>query len=350
MIEREVIIVGGGPGGSSTALRLSLLGIPSTILDKSTFPRVKLCAGWITPRIHSLLKMEHYPYGILELRKINFTFYTKKQKEISFSAKTKQYSIRRYEFDHWLLEMSRAEFFQHQVKNIEVDEDGYFVIDNEYRAKFLVGAGGTYCPVYRKFFHEQNPRSKEVQIAALEIEFPYEYQDQNCYLWFFENGLPGYSWYVPKANGYLNIGIGAFSHFVKPSLHWHFDHFITKLKKLKLLNHFEQEPKGHTYYLREKTKNIQNHRVFLVGDAAGLATFDLGEGIGPAIESGFQVADVIAKHDALNLNKIPFSSNQDFGRLFSFLMNQEVYERFYAFPWNWKEKVVYAILKLLQIV
>ncbi len=49
MIERDVIIVGGGPAGSSCAWRLARHGVKPLVLDRASFPRLKLCAGWITP-------------------------------------------------------------------------------------------------------------------------------------------------------------------------------------------------------------------------------------------------------------------------------------------------------------
>ncbi len=76
------------------------------------------------------------------------------------------------------------------------------------RCKYLIGAGGTRCPVYRAFFKERNPRADELQTATLEHEIEYDWQDGDCHLYFFENGLPGYAWYVPKQNGWLNVGLG----------------------------------------------------------------------------------------------------------------------------------------------
>ncbi|MFN3604206.1 MAG: FAD-dependent oxidoreductase [Leptonema sp. (in: bacteria)] len=328
MIEKDVIIVGGGPAGSSCALHLKQSNLDILILDKENFPRVKLCAGWITPKVYSLLKMDPYPYGILKFDKIFVSYYTKKNREIKFSINTTQYSIRRYEFDYWLLQKSGVEFKKHLVKNIQ-KEQGYYIIDGIFKTKFLVGAGGTYCPVYKTFFRDINPKSKEYQIAALEIEFPYEYQDKNCYLWFCENDLPGYAWYVPKANGFLNIGIGAFSHHLKEkNLHWHFDYFTNKLKKLNLLKNLEREPKGHTYYLRENVRNYTNHQSCIVGDSLGLATLDLGEGIGPAIESGIAAANWILNKKPINLNTISKYSILEFG---------------------WKGKIIYNILKFLHL-
>ena len=45
----DVVVVGGGPAGSSCARDLVEGGLSVAVLDRDEFPRLKLCAGWITP-------------------------------------------------------------------------------------------------------------------------------------------------------------------------------------------------------------------------------------------------------------------------------------------------------------
>ncbi len=62
--------------------------------------------------------------------------------------------------------------------------------------------------------------------------FPIEWQDPDCHLWFFEHGLPGYSWYVPKARGWLNVGVGGMAGRLKQrgeDIRQHWQHFADKL-------------------------------------------------------------------------------------------------------------------------
>ena len=161
-----------------------------------------------------------------------------------------------------------------------------------------MGAGGTNCPVYRRFFEDRNPRARELRIVAMEEEFPSEFSDRNCYLWFFDQDLPGYSWYVPKGNGYLNLGIGAKFAVLDSraeTIRSHWDQFVSRMNKLNLVNGHGFKPKGYSYYLRQNVEEVRSGNAFVVGDAAGLATRDMGEGIGPAIESGILAARAIAE-------------------------------------------------------
>ena len=47
----DVLIVGGGPAGSSCAWKLRQAGLDVTVMDRAMFPRNKVCGGWITPQV-----------------------------------------------------------------------------------------------------------------------------------------------------------------------------------------------------------------------------------------------------------------------------------------------------------
>src|SRR3989440_10226214 len=46
----DVLVVGGGPAGSTTALRLAEAGASVLLVDKARFPRDKPCGGGLTTR------------------------------------------------------------------------------------------------------------------------------------------------------------------------------------------------------------------------------------------------------------------------------------------------------------
>ena len=60
----DVVIVGGGPAGSTFAWALRRADVKCLVLDKTQFPRNKLCAGWITLEVVEDLEMDvgAYPH------------------------------------------------------------------------------------------------------------------------------------------------------------------------------------------------------------------------------------------------------------------------------------------------
>ncbi len=303
MRQFETIIVGGGPAGASAALRLTQAGKEFAILDKAEFPRPKPCAGWITPKVFRLLGKtpDEYPYGILTFDKLYYDF-----GKFRIPIKTTQYSIRRIEFDKWLHEISGVKVIKHKVREI-VRKNGTYIIDDAFTCKYLIGAGGTHCPVYHALFKQINPRAIENKIVAIEEEFPYEITDDRCLLWFGDLKLRGYSWYVPKPNGYLNTGLGGTFYGLKrngENIESHWKKFTEKLAALGLVQNHEYDARGYSYFLRSNVKHVQSGNAFLAGDAAGLATLDMGEGIAPAIESGILAAEAIIYGKKYSLKKV----------------------------------------------
>jgi flavin-dependent dehydrogenase len=304
--ECDVLIVGGGPAGSSAARVLKRAGADVLVLDKERFPRLKLCAGWITPEVVRDLEMDvaTYPHRFLTFDRLHVHV-----KALYVKVPCVQHSIRRVEFDAWLLERSGAPALQHTVRNIRRDDDHY-LIDDEFRCRYLIGAGGTRCPVYRTLFREANPRAVELQTVTLEHEIPYEWQDGDCYLWFFDRGLPGYSWYVPKENGWLNVGVGGMAERMKRSgrdIRYHWSQFTGMLDR-SLARGARYEPTGYSYFLRGKVDVVRIGNAFITGDAAGLATRDMAEGIGPAVRSGIRAAQAILEGGDYQLRDVTGAS------------------------------------------
>lgn len=298
----EVLIVGGGPAGSTAAWQLRRAGADVLVLDRERFPRLKLCAGWITPEVVADLEMDvaSYPHRLLTFPRLRVHL-----GRLHVPVPCVQHSIRRFEFDAWLLERSGASVVQHNVRHIRAEEGGY-LIDDAFRCRYLIGAGGTRCPVYRELFRELNPRAAELQIVTLEHEIPYDWTDSDCHLWFFEQGLPGYSWYVPKERGWLNVGVGAIAERLKArgqDIRAHWAHLAATLDRA-LAPGAQYDPGGFSYYLRGKVDIVRRDNAFITGDAAGLASRDLGEGIGPAIRSGLRAARAILGNEPYRLEDV----------------------------------------------
>lgn len=292
----EVIIIGGGPAGSTCAWKLKQSHKDCILLESQKFPRTKLCAGWITPEVINQLELNDYPNIQLNENYVNFFGIDKK-------LKSKSYAIRRYEFDDWLLKRSGVDVYHHKVRNIK-KQDGFYVIDDVYKCKYLVGAGGSHCPVYISFFKAVHPKNKNYEVCCLEEEIKYDYKDKASRCWFYEHNIQGYSWCISKNDGYLNIGVGGLFKGKNVNIKDHWDQLVNKLDSLNIVKNHEYKPKGYVYQIRDRVDNCRVDNAFIIGDAAGLATTDLGEGIGPAIESAIRAADAIINKSQFSLHSI----------------------------------------------
>jgi len=312
MKQADAIVVGGGPAGSTCAWKLREAGVDVLVLDRAAFPRSKLCAGWLTPEAVADLELDpaDYPHSFMTFDGLQLHW-----KFVTVRSKSTQHSIRRFEFDDFLLQRSGARVLQHKVHDIRRDH-GDYIIDDEFRCKYLVGAGGTRCPVYRVLFHERNPRSSALQTTTYEHEFAYDWKDPTCHLWFLDDGLPGYAWYVPKANGYINVGLGGMADQLKQKgghIRDYWRMFVKKLHRCNLVRYDNFQPTGYSYFLRGDVEIVSDRNAYIVGDSVGLATRDMCEGIGPAVKSGLLAAHSIVTGEDYSLTRVSQYSGSGVG-------------------------------------
>lgn len=293
----DAIIVGGGPGGSTAAWQLARAGLRPLVLDAAVFPRVKLCAGWVTPRALADLEIdpEKYPLTIQAFSACVLAFEGARHE--TRWRQPASYGIIRREFDHYLLERAAAAGadvrWGIRVTSVEVGADGVAVETERgrFEAPVVIGAGGHRCPVARALgavsereevvvAQESETRLPPERVAALErfMEAPEIY---------IEPDLRGYGWYFPKQD-FVNVGIGC-TGGAGAALLERRDALVAQLRASgRLPADLPIEPfKGHAYVVRRQApRRLSGERFCLVGDAAGLARDLSGEGIGPAIRSG----------------------------------------------------------------
>ena len=71
----------------------------------------------------------------------------------------------------------------------------------------------------------------------------------------------------------------------------HWDLITKQIDQMGLVRGHDYQPLAHTYYLRNSLKELRNGNAFLVGHSAGLATPDMGEGIGASIRTGIEATN-----------------------------------------------------------
>lgn len=293
-----VLIVGGGPAGSSCAWQLRHAGLDVAVLDKQVFPRDKICGGWITPAVLAELEIDVADYARGRVLQPITGFRTgciDGPMVVTRYGKPVSYGIRRREFDQYLLQRCGARIIQGvSLATLERSGAGW-IANGNIGARMLVGAGGHFCPVARL----TGARSKgEVAVVAQEAEFEMNAAQQaGCAIQpdqpelYFCADLKGYGWCFRKEN-YLNIGLG------RMDPHQLSSHVAAFLKFLKTAGRLSFDVPctlpGHAYLLYgSSARNVVDDHLLLVGDAAGLAYSQSGEGIRPAIESGLLAAATI---------------------------------------------------------
>lgn len=316
----DVIIVGGGPAGSSCAWKLRTSGQRVLVLDRREFPRNKPCAGWITPPVvdalgldlsayhasHTLEPVHGFSCGIIGGDSVDIRY----DEVIS-------YGICRCEFDAYLLERSQADLQLGETVNSISFDDSQWLINSKYAAPLLIGAGGHYCPVARRLGARQQEASV---VVAREVEFPVagdqcRHVDPQCPQLYFCDDLVGYGWCLRKGN-YLNVGLGRTDPNALPK---HVDDFVEFVRERNQLTcDFPDRWPGHAYQLYERvTPKLVDEAVMLIGDSAGLASAVSGEGIRPAVESGLIAAEVImaadGQYDRQRLDRYAQRLQQRFG-------------------------------------
>ncbi len=295
----DVLIVGGGPAGSTCAWKLAAAGLDVLVLDKKTFPRDKPCAGWITPQVVAALKLDLAAYGQRHVAQPIRGFgcgVIGGREVISDYGRTISYGIRRCEFDDYLL--GRAGARRELGESAESFERvaGQWIVNGKHRAPLLIGAGGHFCPVARLLGNRSDGTAAVV--AAQEAEFAATPEQlAHCRIsaevpeLFFCPDLKGYGWCFRKGS-FLNIGLGRLD---KERLSAHVADFCRFLRQRGKIE-FDVTARfaGHAYRVYQEVRPIlAGDGALLIGDAAGLAYPQSGEGIRPAVESAIMAAEVI---------------------------------------------------------
>jgi flavin-dependent dehydrogenase len=206
------------------------------------------------------------------------------------------YGIRRYEFDDYLLKRCGARVLQGVAFENMERQGGRWVVNGDMETKLVVGAGGHFCPVAKQL--GASVGSEEI-VVAQEAEFEMNARQQSaCSIkpeipeLYFCADMRGYGWCFRKGN-VLNVGLGRLD---RRSLSGHVAEFLEFLKRTgKVAFELPASILGHAYLIFSKTtRTLVDDGVMLIGDSAGLAYSQSGEGIRPAIESGLLAAQVVA--------------------------------------------------------
>ena len=246
----DVIVVGGGPGGSAAAAYNALNGCRVLLLEKGVWPRDKPCGDAVGGKSLSHVKelgvlpmVESTPHYVVD----SIVFGSPNGSEVrvmlpkeSYEAKglLSGYALPRVQFDYMLFKRatemvleaggSVIQGFSVNDVAVEVEDGGQRIVgvrgktggarseepELSFSAPLTVGAGGYNCPVSRKIteIHDEPYRDDEhfcggyreywENVEGLgDSEGPIE-------IHFVDEVLPGYFWLFPVKEGVVNVGCG----------------------------------------------------------------------------------------------------------------------------------------------
>lgn len=333
----DVIVVGGGPGGSSTAAFLSKAGAKVLLVDKATFPRDKICGDAISGKsikvirqLGLLEKLPHVRHG--KVRGVLLSSPKGEVLDLPFASETGPvreagYVIRRQDVDNLFFQNAKSQV----AKTIEgfsvtdvVQENGTAVgikgklptgEETEFRAKLIVGADGANSVVANKLGvkrHDDNHMCAAMRAYYTNVEG----LTDRIEIHFIKECMPGYFWIFPIDGKNANVGIGMLNKDIKKNnvnlqkvmldAIQNNELFKDRFKNAKL----DGPIAGWRLPFGSKHQQVHGNGFVLVGDAASLIDPFSGEGVGNALTSGRIASDVIEK--ALRENKFDAAFLQEY--------------------------------------
>lgn len=291
----DAVVIGGGPAGAAAAYSLAAAGKSVCLIDKSEFPRDKLCGGGLTFRSKRAFEQVFKRRWKSELINASqdVSFFSKGRFLASYKVGASIYFTTRLSFDHYLVGLA-----QEAGATLKLG-DGVAGIDVARRSitlrsgetigfSFLIGADGVNSVVARALFGQS---FDPAQIAfALEVEVPRDRLPHQGGLVEFDFNAArwGYGWVFPKQQT-VTIGIGGL-HRLNPDLRDRLDAYLRR----KGLESRDFKVKGQ--YLPAGDYRVIPGRanVLLCGDAAGAVDPISGEGIPFALQTGAAAGKAVA--------------------------------------------------------
>ncbi|SHG35008.1 hypothetical protein SAMN05444372_10521 [Flavobacterium micromati] len=302
MIQKPIVIVGGGLAGLTAAIHLSKVGLRVIVIEKNEYPKHKVCGEYISNEV--LPYFNYLDINISDLLPTAITdleFSTVSGKLIESSLPLGGFGVSRYTLDEYLYKKAIAngcEIIKNSVESIVFKNDEFIIttINNlVFNAKTVIGAFGKRSNIDQKL--NRNFIEKKSPWLAIKAHYSGNFPKDLVGLHNFKGGYCGVS---KVENNSINICYLA---------------DYKTFKKYKNIDEYQQNVLYKNPYLKslflnsklifekhltisqisfEKKDAVENH-ILMIGDTAGLIHPLCGNGMAMAIHSAKIVSELIVK-------------------------------------------------------
>jgi flavin-dependent dehydrogenase len=303
MMQKPIVIVGGGLAGLIAAVHLSKLGLKNILIEKNEYPKHKVCGEYISNEV-----LPYLNYLGLKIATLNPTTITDLQFSTISGALVKTvlplggFGISRYALDEYLYNDAIATGFTTVIKdNVEsiIFENDQFTITTanklEYKAGIVIGAFGKRSNIDQKL--NRNFIEKKSPWLAVKAHYSGNFPEELVGLHNFKGGYCGVS---KVENNAINVCyLADYKSFKKfKNIEEYQQNVLSKNPHLEsvFLNSklIFDKPLTISQISFEKKEAVENH-ILMIGDTAGLIHPLCGNGMAMAIHSAKIVSELVAK-------------------------------------------------------
>ncbi|MGH9866809.1 MAG: NAD(P)/FAD-dependent oxidoreductase [Candidatus Polarisedimenticolia bacterium] len=313
--ETHVAIVGGGPAGSAAAIGLTARGLSVILMDKSPFPRDKICGDFLTPG--SVEKLEAIAGDAIAklrpcpLRGMKITF-EQRAIESSFPFGKQGHGLTRRELDDVLrarAEESGARWMpSFTARGTTLERDGTRVVEGTWpdgtrgrvRARLVVEASGRHGPFGRALgWRRDDPRLRRFALWS-HMQGVRDLRERGE-MHVFEGGYVGVG-ARDVASGLANVTMVLTPRAMAQARGHVAEYFHGALARHPELGRRTQgaariSPVRGLGPLACTASRVASGRLALVGDASGFVDPFTGEGVFVALESARLLAASVVERD-----------------------------------------------------
>ena len=329
----DVVIIGGGLAGKSTAIHLLKKGYSILILEKSNPNKSIPCAGGMAASVRNYLPLDLENAIETEIKRVHFSWKNKDPLIAELSGKSPFLIVNRKNLDQILTEkvysFGATILFSMNIESLKFVNNNWLIqCDNKktFRAKYLVIADGSES-LWASYLRLGPKKPKYATTISINIK-GLGNVEKNTVRFEFGSIKYGFAWAFPMQDS-INIGLGSFigdsnikdqelCEYIVQSLGFKDIKYQRIFKRLRIWNGFHK---------------LHNERVLVVGDAASLCDPFLAEGIRPSLISSYYASETIDKcfkSDNSNIKEYSFLMRENWSK--SMIWGKRIAEVFYRFP------------------